>query len=157
MYDQIRLLDERGMEVVRVDLIRETPVILPGERLQDKSERYYFRDSFKLGRGEVFMSPLDLNVENGRIERPLKPMIRFGTPVFDGQGRKKGLVVINYMAASLLRILDNVYSYPFPPPSAPCALQPGFFRQGPIGAVDGKGIRLTVNAGPQGCPKTSSG
>ena len=31
-----------------------------------------------------------LNIEGGQIERPLKPMLRFGTPVFDINGYKKG-------------------------------------------------------------------
>ena len=29
-------------------------------------------------------------------------MLRFATPVFDGQGRKRGMVILNYRAADML-------------------------------------------------------
>jgi diguanylate cyclase (GGDEF)-like protein len=48
---------------------------------------------------------LDLNVERGKVEQPLKPMIRFGTPVFDDFKSKRGIVLINYLAANLLKLI----------------------------------------------------
>jgi len=56
---------------------------VPDKELQKKGKRYYFSDSFKLKPGQIFVSPLDLNVEHGHLEKPIKPMIRFGTPVVD--------------------------------------------------------------------------
>ena len=106
-YDQIRFLDDTGMEVVRVNFHNGQPAIVPRDRLQSKSKRYYFRDAFRLERGELFISPLDLNIEAGRIEQPLKPMIRFGTPVFDIRGRKRGIVLLNYLGSLLLEKLDD--------------------------------------------------
>ncbi len=103
LYDQVRLLEENGMEIVRIDVDDDRPTAVPRERLQNKYGRYYFRDSFGLDKGEVFVSPLDLNVERGEIEQPLKPMIRFATPVFDGNGRKRGVVLLNYLGAKLLQ------------------------------------------------------
>ncbi|MEE9545071.1 MAG: hypothetical protein V3V55_05700 [Rhodospirillales bacterium] len=47
--------------------------------------------AFALGHGEVFVSPFDLNVERGRIEEPLKPILRVGTPVFGEGGGKIGV------------------------------------------------------------------
>jgi len=44
--------------------------------------------AFALGRGEVFVSPFDLNVEQGRVEEPLKPILRVGAPVFGEGGGK---------------------------------------------------------------------
>jgi len=41
LYDQVRFLDHRGMEIVRIDFNHGSPVIVPDERLQDKSRRYY--------------------------------------------------------------------------------------------------------------------
>lgn len=104
-YDQIRFIDEGGMEIVRVNYNEGKPAIVPDEGLQSKSHRYYFKDILELGKGEVFVSPLDLNIEKGEIEEPFKPMIRFGTPVFDGQDRKRGIVVLNYLAGILI---DNM-------------------------------------------------
>ncbi|MET0051628.1 MAG: EAL domain-containing protein [Candidatus Thiodiazotropha sp.] len=111
-YDQIRYLDLLGMEVVRVDYRNGQPQLVEEASLQDKSKRYYFRDTEKLGPGEVFVSPLDLNVEHGEIEQPLKPMLRFGTPVFDSQGRKQGVLLLNFLAARLLEIFRDANDDP---------------------------------------------
>lgn len=103
VYDQARFLDEAGMEVVRINLRPGGPAeVVPRDRLQRKEDRYYFGETFRLSPGEVFVSPFDLNVEEGKIERPHKPTIRFGTPVEDRRGRKRGIVVLNYLGQKLL-------------------------------------------------------
>ncbi len=107
LYDQIRFLDEMGMEIVRVNFNNGQPVIVPQKQLQSKAKRYYFQETFKLRQGEVFVSPFDLNVERGRIEQPLKPIIRFGTPIFDKNGRKRGIVMVNYLGKKMIRNLEK--------------------------------------------------
>ncbi|MGD8846828.1 MAG: hypothetical protein PVI54_15005, partial [Desulfobacteraceae bacterium] len=107
IYDQVRLLDDRGMESLRVNFNDGNPGIVPNKNLQFKGERYYFNDTFVLSKDEVFVSPFDLNIEHGEIERPLKPMIRFGTPVFDGKGNKRGVVLLNYLGTNLLDTLKG--------------------------------------------------
>ncbi|MBC2695535.1 MAG: response regulator [Desulfobacteraceae bacterium] len=109
LYDQIRFLDETGMEVVRINFNAGKPAIVRENKLQSKGKRYYFKDAFQLERGEVFVSPLDLNIERGKIEQPLKPMIRFGTPVFDSHGRKRGIVLLNYFGAKMIRGLERAH------------------------------------------------
>jgi len=101
-YDQVRWLDETGQERMRVDYQAGQGQVIPAGALQNKALRYYFRDTLALDRGQVFLSPLDLNVEHGRIEIPYRPMLRIGTPVFDRQGRKRGVVLLNYYGAQLL-------------------------------------------------------
>ncbi len=103
IYDQVRYLDESGMERVRSNLTREGAEQVPPEGLQDKGKRYYFRDAFILPPGEVFVSPMDLNIEHGVIEQPLKPMIRFGMPLFDSRGVRRGVLLFNYLAEQMLR------------------------------------------------------
>ncbi|MEH1869151.1 MAG: ATP-binding protein [Nostoc sp.] len=102
LYDQIRFLDQSGKEVVRVNFKQGEPEIVPEEKLQVQAKRYWFNDTLQLNQGEVFVSPLDLNIERGQVQQPLKPMIRFGTPVFDRRGQKRGIVVLNYFGAKLL-------------------------------------------------------
>ncbi|MCP3868439.1 MAG: PAS domain S-box protein [Gammaproteobacteria bacterium] len=104
LYDQIRYLDNLGREVVRINYNDGKPASVPGSELQNKSERYYFPRAITLEKGRFYLSPLDLNVEEGEIERPLKPMMRFSTPVFDSDGRKQGIVVLNYLGS---RLIDN--------------------------------------------------
>jgi len=102
VYDQVRYLDETGREVVRVNNTNGLAVRVPEDQLQTKSQRYYFTEAMALEPGQVYLSPLDLNVERGEIEIPHKPMLRLATPVADELGRKRGLVVINYMAQDML-------------------------------------------------------
>jgi len=107
LYDQIRLLNETGKEIIRINYNNGHPAIVRPEHLQSKKNRYYFKEAFKLNIDEIFVSPLDLNKEHGKIEYPLKPMIRFATPVADTHGRKRGIVLLNYFAAQLLNTLND--------------------------------------------------
>ncbi len=118
-YDQIRFLDTTGMEVVRVNYNSGMPLAVPDGKLQNKGKRYYFKDAFKLEAHQVFVSPMDLNMENGKIEIPLKPMLRFGTPAYDHTGQKKGVVLINYYADT---IRDDIRQFLANPDSAPMLL-----------------------------------
>ncbi|MEE8364457.1 MAG: ATP-binding protein [Gammaproteobacteria bacterium] len=102
VYDQIRLLDERGIEIIRVNYNDGQSVIVGASQLQDKSERYYFDAAWKLGREQIYLSPLDLNVEQGRIEQPRKAVLRFGTPIYDSAGNKRAVILLNYLGNKLL-------------------------------------------------------
>jgi signal transduction histidine kinase len=129
VYDQIRYLDAFGQERIRINYHEGQPDIVPEGELQSKAERYYFTQTMLLDRGEVFISPFDLNVEHEQIERPLKPMIRFATPVFDREGVKRGVLVLNYLGSVLLEKLAEV-SVSFPG-TALLLNQDGFFLRGP--------------------------
>jgi PAS domain S-box-containing protein len=107
IYDQIRLLDETGQEIVRINFNDGKLDVVPQDQLQFKGDRYYFQDIYLLEQGRVFVSPLDLNIEHGEIEQPLKPMIRFGTPVFDTKGQKRGIVILNYFGDKLIGHLEG--------------------------------------------------
>ena len=107
VYDQIRFLDATGMEIVRVNFSNGTAKIVPEDSLQFKGKRYYFNDTFQLDKNEIFISPFDLNIEHGKLETPLKPMIRIGTPVVDEEGNKKGIVLLNYLGVNLLNSIGK--------------------------------------------------
>ena len=132
LYDQIRYLDETGQEIVRINFNEGIPEVVSDARLQFKGGRYYFRDAFALEPGQIFVSPLDLNIERGQIEQPVdvnsqkqnpnfggiwtpvtsggyaKPMVRVATPVCDDKGNKKGVVLVNYFGARLLQRFDDL-------------------------------------------------
>ncbi len=109
-YDQIRYLDENGKEISRINFNSGNPHIVDEQRLQNKQQRYYFAEAFKLSQGSFYVSPLDLNVEHGEIETPYKPMIRIGTPVYDRSGSKRGIILLNYLGENLLNIIQDVGS-----------------------------------------------
>ncbi|MCB1309303.1 MAG: response regulator, partial [Leptospiraceae bacterium] len=112
IYDQIRLLDARGMEIIRVNRNDAGPLLVPAEQLQDKSERPYFKESMTPGQG-VRISSLDLNQEFGKVEIPLNPVVRISTPVKADGGIIVGVIVMNYRAVDLLNYLrraqENVH------------------------------------------------
>lgn len=107
IYDQVRFLDETGMEIIRVNFNNEEAVIVPKEELQFKGNRYYFLDTFVMDRENVFFSPLDLNIEGGEVEKPENPMIRVGMPVFDNDGNKKGIILLNYFGKNIIDIVSG--------------------------------------------------
>ncbi|MCM1989257.1 sensor domain-containing diguanylate cyclase [Oceanirhabdus seepicola] len=108
VYDQIRFLDKVGNEIIRVNSNNGNPMIVPKNELQNKRERYYFKDSIELKNGEIFVSKFDLNIEKGIIEVPIKPMIRFSTPIYDGESTVSGVIVLNYLASNLIEDFKRI-------------------------------------------------
>ena len=96
------------MERVRVDYVQNQPFVVPGERLQNKAQRYYFTGTMQLAPGEIFVSPLDLNVEQDRVETPIKPTLRLAMPVQDAAGQARGIVIANYFGRYLLDRFSEV-------------------------------------------------
>ncbi len=107
LYDQIRLISPSGMELVRIDYFGDQAVAVVPELLQDKSNRYYFQEAAAITTDKMYISALDLNLENGVIEQPLKPMLRFAKPLKDENGELRGVIVLNYFANLLLDKFRN--------------------------------------------------
>jgi len=105
IYYQVRFLNADGMEVVRVDRNNGESKIVPQSRLQNKKNRYYFADTAKLAIGKLMISPLDLNREHGKVEKPLRPVIRYGTPVYAQNGQLRGIVLFNVTADKFLDLI----------------------------------------------------
>jgi GAF domain-containing protein/HAMP domain-containing protein len=117
IYDQIRFIDVSGNEVVRVNTNTDgVSRIVPPDELQNKSDRYYFTESIAVPPNQVYVSPLDLNVEQGQVEvladGSYKPVIRYGTPVIHN-GRTAGVIVTNVLATNLLDLLADSSSMMF--------------------------------------------
>src|SRR5690349_21202641 len=98
-YAQFRIIgiEDGGRELVRVD--RSGPngavrLARNGE-LQQKGERPYFKETIGLPAGEIHVSPLDLNQENGVVETPYLPTLRIATPLHLPDGKPFGIAIIN--------------------------------------------------------------
>jgi PAS domain S-box-containing protein len=110
-YSQFRILgiENDGREIVRVD--RSGPDgavrIVPEAELQRKGGRAYFKDTIRLGAGEIYVSVLDLNQENDIIETPHVPTLRVATPVFAADGKPFGIIIIN---VDMRQVFDRVRS-----------------------------------------------
>ncbi len=99
---QVRFLNADGREVVRVDRRDGRLYTVPIDELQNKSDRYYVTEGLAHEPGQVYVSPLDLNIERGQVEKPERPVIRFATPIADRKGVKRGLLIVNLHAAFML-------------------------------------------------------
>lgn len=111
-YFQVRFLDVDGLEKIRIDRKRGSDdlIIIENSKLQDKSKRYYFKDSLSIPKNSFWFSKLDLNVEYGKIERPLRPTLRISTQVFH-KGKFYGIVIINVEMSTLLNQIKNANNY----------------------------------------------
>tara|TARA_B100000315_G_scaffold186281_1_gene175621 strand:+ start:8967 stop:11330 length:2364 start_codon:yes stop_codon:yes gene_type:complete len=104
---QMRILDQTGMEKVRVDFKNGKAIEVPEVDLQDKSGRYYFKKAQELEKGEVYVSAIDLNKEKGKIEEPRYVTVRFIMKVFYGKGDLRGYIVVNFKFPELVNLVDN--------------------------------------------------
>ncbi|HPD88467.1 MAG TPA: sensor domain-containing diguanylate cyclase [Oscillospiraceae bacterium] len=109
IYDQIRFIDTDGNEIIRVNYYDSGAVLVDKANLQNKKERYYFTDTIKLSENQIYISKLDLNIENDEIEQPIKPMMRISTPYYVN-GELKGIFVLNYLANDMLNQVAQVAS-----------------------------------------------
>jgi len=101
-YFQVRYLDQEGMEQIRIEQYLNGPERVPASALQKKAHRYYFQKAMRAEPEEVYVSEIDLNIEHGKIETPLRPTLRLASPVIDHTGARLGVVVLNLDATTLL-------------------------------------------------------
>ncbi|MCA9922289.1 MAG: GAF domain-containing protein [Anaerolineales bacterium] len=107
IYAQVRYIDAAGQEIVRINTTNlGHSVSVFDSSLSNRARRYYFEETIDLNENEVFISPLNLNVEKGEIEMPYQPVIWYGTPIIH-HGETKGIVIINVMAEKILQQLDS--------------------------------------------------
>ncbi|MHA3081326.1 diguanylate cyclase domain-containing protein [Acinetobacter sp. ANC 5502] len=102
IFDDIRFLDKKGKEVVRVDTSNGKSYIVPDDQLQDKSGSYYFKRAAHLKQNDIFISRIDLNVEHNKIQIPYDPVIRFAMPLFTKTGEMNGILVVNLFGNMML-------------------------------------------------------
>ena len=137
-YVQVRLLDAEAREVVRLERRDGHLEVTAAGELQPKGERYYVRAARTLERGEVYLSPLDLNVEDGVIEHPERPVLRGVLALWGGE-EPVGFVVLNASGAALLERLQRAVDAH---PGTPWLLNADGHALGLPGEVTGFGAQL---------------
>jgi diguanylate cyclase (GGDEF)-like protein/PAS domain S-box-containing protein len=109
-YDQIRILDQHGKEVVRIAHRGNRTFFIPDSELRDRSDTDYVRQTLRLIPGQIYVSPMQRNSGDDVIENPNIPIIRLGTQLQDDFGRVKGLMVLDYRAQGLLDSFNAIMS-----------------------------------------------
>ena len=110
IYYQLRILNKNGHEklVVKYDKLTNKVFEIPYAKLQDKSKRDYYKKALHLQKGEFYISKMNLNIENGVVERPYAPVVRFATPIIDANNEVQGVLVLNFDASILLNKIAEI-------------------------------------------------
>lgn len=111
---QYRFIDKNGMEKIRIDRDKSSKkvIVIEKNKLQNKSSRYYFQSTIS-NKNKFWSSYLDLNIENGDIETPLKPTYRISTNVYY-KNIFYGILIVNIDMKSILsdiRTSNRFYTY----------------------------------------------
>jgi PAS domain S-box-containing protein len=106
-YLKLRWIDENGREDLRISNVNGHISVTDQSLLESKSDRSYFTGSITLDPGKVYVSPMQLEIENKKIITPYLPIIRISTPVFGSQAQHNGVLVVTVAANELLARLDN--------------------------------------------------
>lgn len=106
-YQQIRWIDQTGVE--RVHVMREGDRVLAvaDQGLQDMSDRYYFKAARDLLMGEVYISHLEMSLENHQAGASVTPVLRVATPVQGNDNRKRGILIINITMRHMINALRS--------------------------------------------------
>ncbi len=107
-YMQLRYIDKNGQEIIRLDRkdIGSKPIVIKANSLQNKSARYYYKACCRINKNEVWFSKIDLNIEHGHIEKPIKPVLRVAHQVYNGSSFE-GFVIINIFMQPYLNTLTE--------------------------------------------------
>ncbi len=110
---QLRWLNSEGMERVRVDFSNGMANIRAENELQNKSHRYYFQQALYGDLGDIYVSRIDLNVDNGEIEIPYQPTVRIAIHTGVEDTTRDGVLVMNISLRDLLQKLANLQTEGF--------------------------------------------
>jgi len=102
---QVRLIEAGPdwREAVRVNRLGSRLEVVPPSGLQAKAGRTYIDGTLRAGAGRVHVSELNLNREQGVVERPLHPVWRFSILLVHADRRPYGMIIINVSAGPLLQ------------------------------------------------------
>ena len=104
---QIRMLNTEGHEIIRVNKKDNETSIVKQSELQDKSDRYYFQHSLDIDKNQIYISDIDLNVENGKIVEPYEPTIRFVAKLVDENNQLVGMLVLNFDGEAFFSVIKK--------------------------------------------------
>ncbi|MEZ5542838.1 MAG: PAS domain S-box protein [Pseudomonadota bacterium] len=108
IYTQIRWVDATGHERVRVVRDRQRVYAVAADALQDVSNRDYYRQAAALLAGEVYVSRFDPAPAADPDDRAARAVVHIATPLADGAGANRGILLIDVAMRHLLEALHSV-------------------------------------------------
>jgi len=109
-YDRITLFDKSGIEMVKVDYNNGNPIVLDDDNVVYENINY-IKKAAKLHNERIFVLPMNLKNNNGIIDIPTQPIIRFGFPIYRDNKEFFGLIVFDYLANNMFKDLAMLYKH----------------------------------------------
>jgi len=113
-YYQLGYIDKEGNEILEAEREGGVVEIISKENLKNKKDEDYFSKTLNFDKGEIFISQIELNVEDGEIdnfgteENPIYlPIIFYAIPTFSESGERTGVVFLSYEADNFLDDIRN--------------------------------------------------
>jgi len=100
---QYRILNSEGQELIRIERNIDSAYSAP---LQNKAHRDYFKRGIQMELGQICFSKMNLNIENKRIEQPLRPVLRCMIRLDSKNTKNKALLVVNISLKPLLKRIN---------------------------------------------------
>jgi signal transduction histidine kinase len=95
-YQELRVVDAAGRELVQISYDRGQPALAPAAELENLAGQEFFAKAIQLERDEIYVAPLGS-----------EPLVRFAAPVFDSAGTRRGILVLSYFARRLSAALED--------------------------------------------------
>ncbi|MDO9592724.1 MAG: response regulator, partial [Erysipelotrichaceae bacterium] len=102
LYKKAVIIDIEGNEVLRLEQQAEGVLVVPDSELQNKKDRYYFNNMLRLEPGQIYVTRMELQVENGGVVQPESPIIRFVKVLRDSRGETRGMLILYYDANTII-------------------------------------------------------
>ncbi len=108
-YFQIRLIsaENHGIERVRVDRDGNGLTRVKAADMQEKAHFPYVFRTLRLARGQIHLSKIGINHEQGAHSGQDKPTLRVATPLISATGKTLGLIVVNVDLNGLFALLKE--------------------------------------------------
>ncbi|TNE78504.1 MAG: PAS domain S-box protein, partial [Gammaproteobacteria bacterium] len=115
---QLRIIgiEDRGLDLVRLDQKDRGIIIATGQALQQQGSREYIEDILALKPEATYVSTINLNRVNGALAFPSWPSYRVAKPLHDDKGDVFGVLVMTVAAEDMLQLVtagldENLSAY----------------------------------------------
>lgn len=115
IYNQIRYIDEKGDEIFRIKNENHLIQAVPEIDLEKNIEADWYLEIMKMSESQIYVSTLQLNKIDGKIEVPNRPVIHYATPLFYLDEQRAGLLMVtveaNYFLSGIARVTGETSSH----------------------------------------------
>lgn len=107
VYRRVRVLDNTGQEVSRVDWDEGVPAVHPATGTIDAADRDLLQQTLALDRNQMLVSRITMDGADAASGQPGEAIICVSAPFFDRSARKRGIIVLKFRVQ---RLIDRIAS-----------------------------------------------